>query len=146
MKKFTTQITKNNKTKCIFVIVDNKTAKILEKSDEKVRHEYIVGEHQIYLNELKETRRHQSMDAVLESGHEFEDEELSIEEKYIEKENYEALHKAISSLSKEQQWLVNEVFYKGKTIVDIAKTQGVSHVAILHRLEKIYEKIKKFCI
>ena len=146
MKKFTTQITKNNKTKCIFVIVDNKTAKILEKSDEKVRHEYIVGEHQIYLNELKETRRHQSMDAVLESGHEFEDEELSIEEKYIEKENYEALHKAISSLSKEQQWLVNEVFYKGKTIVDIEKTQGVSHVAILHRLEKIYEKIKKFCI
>lgn len=146
MKKLTTQITKNNKTKMIFVIVDNKTAEILENSDEKVRHEYIVGEHQLYLNELKETRRHQSMDDILESGHEFESDEPSMEDDLIQNEEYTKLHEAISSLSKEQQWLVNEVFYKGKTIVDIAKTQGVSHVAILHRLEKIYEKIKKFCI
>ena len=144
MKKFTTQITKNNKTKSIFVIVDNKTAKILEKSDEKVRHEYIVGEHQIYLNELKETRRHQSMDAVLESGHEFEDEELSIEEKYIEKENYEALHKAISSLSKEQQWLISEVYFKGRPQVEIAKELGILKSSLNDRLSRALKKIKKF--
>ena len=80
MKKLTTQITKGNQTKIIYAIVDDKTAKLLEKADEKVRHEYIVGEHEIYLNELKETRRHQSLDISLENGHEFEDEDFSLED------------------------------------------------------------------
>ena len=146
MKKLKTQITKGNKTKTIYALVDNQTAELLESSNEEIRHEYIVGEHQIYLNELKETRRHQSLDFSLESGHEFEDENSSLEDNLIEKEQYQELHKAISSLSKEQQWLVKEVYFKGKSVVSIAKDQGVSHVAILHRLEKIFEKIKKFCI
>ena len=146
MKKLTTQITKNNKQHTIFTMVDNQTANFIESLDEKTRHEYIVSEHEIYLNELKETRRHQSLDLSLEQGHEFEDADSSPEEKFIENETYSDLHKAISTLSEEQQWLINEVYFKGQTIVSIAKKQGVSHVAILNRLEKIHKKIKKFFI
>lgn len=146
MKRLTTQITKNNETKTIYAMVDDKTAKLLEKADAQVMHEYIVAEHEQYLSELKETRRHQSLDLSLENGHEFEDEESNLEEKLIKDEMYEEIHKAISTLSKEQQWLLYEVYFKGQTIVSVAKKFGVSHVAILNRLEKIHKKIKKFFI
>lgn len=146
MKKLTTQITKNNKDHTIFIMVDNKMADFLNGVDEKTRHDYIVSEHHIYLNELKETRRHQSLDVSLENGHEFEDEELSPEEKCIEDEKYSNLHKAIYSLSEEQQWLVKEVYFKGRSNTEIAKNLGVTEGSIRHRLDKIYKKIKKFCI
>lgn len=146
MKKLKTQITKGNKTKTIYALVDNKTAGILESSNEKIRHEYIVGEHQIYLNELKETRRHQSLDFSLESGHEFEDENSSLEDNLIEKEQYQELYKAISSLSQDQQWLVKEVYFKGRSQVEIAKELGLSKMAVSLRLQTILKKLKKFYI
>lgn len=146
MKKLTTQITKNNKTQTIFVMVNDKTADFINSLDEKTRHDYIVGEHNIYLNELKETRRHQSLDLSLDNGFELEDEDSSPEDKVIQDETYSNLYKAISTLSKDQQWLIKEVYFKGRSQVEIAKELGVSHVAILNRFKKIYEKIKKFCI
>ena len=144
MKKLTTQITKDNKIITIFAMVDDKTAEILENLDEETRHNYIVGEHEIYLNERKETRRHQSINVSLENGHDFEDDELSLEENFIEKEKYLKLHKAISCLSKEQQWLINEVYFKGRSQVEIAKQIGICKSAISHKLERILKKIKKF--
>ena len=140
MKKLTTQITKNNKTKTIFIMVDNQTAEYVESLDEKLRHEYIVSEHEIYLNDLKETRRHQSLNLSLDNGCEFEDEDSSIEDKYIQNETYKDLHKAISTLRKEQQWLINEVYFKGRSQVEIAKELGLSKMAISLRLQTILKK------
>lgn len=144
MKKLTTQITKNNETKTIYAMVDDKTAKLLEKADAQVRHEYIVAEHEQYLSELKETRRHQSLDLSLENGHEFEDEESNLEEKLIENEMYEELHKAISTLSKEQQWLIYEVYFKGRPQVEIAKELGILKTSLNDRLTRALKKLKKF--
>lgn len=146
MKKLTTQITKNNKTQTIFVMVNDKTADFINSLDEKTRHDYIVGEHNIYLNELKETRRHQSLDLSLDNGFELEDEDSSPEDKVIQDETYSNLYKAISTLSKDQQWLIKEVYFKGRSQVEIAKELGVDPTAIRNRFKKIYEKIKKFCI
>lgn len=146
MKKLTTQIIKNGKSITICVLVDDATAKILNGFDEKTRHEYILSEHEINLLERRETRRHQSLDLSLENGHEFIDEDSNIEEKYIEDEQYQSLYKAISTLSKEQQWLINEIYFKGRSQVDIAKELGIDKSAISHRLERIFEKIKRFFI
>ena len=144
MKKLSTTVTKNNVTKTIYAIVDDKTAKFLESLDEQTRHDYIVSEHEIYLSELKETRRHQSLELSLENGHEFISEEPTPDEKCIEEETYKALHKAISTLSEDQQWLVNEFYFKGRSNMDIAKELGVDKSAISHRLERILKKLKKF--
>lgn len=146
MKKLTTQITKNNKTKTIYAMVDDEIAKWLENVDPQVRHEYIVSEHEIYLSELRETRRHQSLDLSLENGHDFEDEDSNLEEQFIKEEMHQKLHKAILSLSKEQQWLVNEIFFKDRSNTDVANELGVTEGSIRHRLETIYKKIREFFI
>ena len=146
MKKFTTQIIKNNVTKTIFAMVDDKTAKLLEGLDEQTRHEYIVSEHEMYLSELKETRRHQSLELSLDNGHDFVCEDPTPDEKIEKQEEIALLGQAITTLTEEQRWLINEVYYKKRTLVNIANELGVSHVAIINRLKKIHNKIKKFLI
>ena len=144
MKKLTTQITKNNKTKTIYAMVDDEIAKWLENADPQVRHEYIVAEHEMYLSELRETRRHQSLDLSLENGHDFEDENSSLEELFIKEEMYQELHKAISTLSKEQQWLINEIYFKGRSQTEIAKELGILKTSLNDRLNRALKKLRKF--
>ena len=144
MKKVTTQITKKDgTTHTVYAMVDDATAALLETCTEKVRHEYILSMHNEYLNELKETRRHQSLDVSMENGMDFaaEDPEDELEEAQLN-----ALKIAMQKLTPEQQWLVNEVYVKRRSLVDIAKEFGVSHVAIIHRLKRIHEKLKKVLI
>ena len=145
MKKVTTQITKKDgTTHTVYAMVDDTTAALLETCTEKVRHEYILSMHNEYLNELKETRRHQSLDVSMENGMDFAAEEP--EDKLEEEAQLNALKIAMQKLTPEQQWLVNEVYVKRRTLVDIAKEFGVSHVAIIHRLKRIHEKLKKVLI
>ncbi len=143
MKKLSTTVTKNNVTKTIYAFVDDKTAEFLMSLDEQTRHDYIVSEHEIYLNDLKETRRHQSLELSVENGHDFVSETPLPDEKCIEEEMSRELHNAILSLTKEQQWLVNEVYFKGRKHQDIATELGVDRTAIVHRVERILKKIKK---
>lgn len=145
MKKVTTQITKKDgTTHTVYAMVDDATAALLETCTEKVRHEYILSMHNEYLNELKETRRHQSLDVSMENGMDFAAEDP--EDELEEEGQLNALEIAMQKLTPEQQWLVNEVYVKRRSLVDIAKEFGVSHVAIIHRLKRIHEKLKKVLI
>ena len=144
MKKLTTTVTKNNVTKTIYAIVDDRTAKFLEGLDEQTRHDYIVSEHEIYLSDLKETRRHQSLDLSLENGHDFVSEDPTPDEKFEKQEEIALLRQALSTLTEDQQWLVSEFYFKGRSNMDIAKELGVDKSAISHRLERILKKLKKF--
>ena len=146
MKKLTTTVTKNNVTKIIYAIVDDRTAKFLEGLDEQTRHDYIVSEHEIYLSDLKETRRHQSLELSLDNGHDFISEDPTPEEKVEKQEELALLRQALSTLTEDQQWLVNEVYFKGRSQVDIANELGVSKMAITLRLQTILKKLKKFYI
>ena len=145
MKKLTTTVTKNNVTKTIYAIVDDRTAKFLESLDEQTRHDYIVSEHEIYLNDLKETRRHQSLELSLDNGHDFVSEEPAPSEELEKQEEIALLRKALSTLTADQQWLINEIYFKERSQVEIAKELGLSKMAISLRLQTILKKLKKFC-
>lgn len=144
MKKLTTKIIKNNKLKSISVLVEDQVAEMIENVNEKFRHEYIVSEYESSLLERKETRRHQSLELSLDNGHEFINEEASIEDIYIDNDRNKNLYKAISFLSEDQQWLVKEVYFKGRSQVEIANELKVDKSAIRHRIERILQKLKKF--
>lgn len=146
MKKLSTTVTKNNVTKTIYAIVDDRTAKFLEGLDEQTRHDYIVSEHEIYLSELKETRRHQSLELSLDNGHDFVSEDPTPDEKLEKQEEIALLRQALSTLTEDQQWLVKEIYFKGRPQIEIAKESDVDPTAIRNRLRKIYAKIKKILI
>jgi RNA polymerase sigma factor (sigma-70 family) len=91
----------------------------------------------------KETRRHASLDAFNLDGNLFPSEE-DVEAECIQNEEYIALHKAINQLLPQQRELIKKVFFENRTIVSIAREEGVGESAIRDRLSRIYKKLKKF--
>ena len=100
MKKLTTKIMDNGKEKDIAVFLDDETAKVLEEcGDEELKHRYIVEEYKDKLIERRETRRHQSLEKSIESGHEFVDHKADVEQNLEKKEEIEQLYKESRPLS-----------------------------------------------
>lgn len=96
-----------------------------------------------YNNEHKETRRHVSLDRLIEEqGMQFRDERIDTMDRALEQLNLERLNDAMEELLPKQRMLLSQVFYEGRTISSIARAEGVSHVAILGRLARIYKQLK----
>ena len=95
-------------------------------------------------NHWKETRRHISLNYLMEQGIDFEDKAADSLSAYLRREDDERIHNAITKLLPEQQALIKKIFYEGKTITEIAKAENVGKSAIANRLTRIYIKIKKF--
>ena len=92
-------------------------------------------------NDQKETRRHVSLDGMDYEGELFasaEDTERTVEHR----EDMARLYSAMEFLSPSQRELVEKVYFEERKITDIAREEGVSHVAVRDRLERIYKKIK----
>ena len=145
MKKLKTKIMHNGEEKEIAVLLDDETARILEEcGDEKLKHRYIVEEYKAQLIERRETRRHQSLERSMTSGFDIIDESTDIEEETLRKIDAEKLRQALQMLEPQQKWLLEQIFVKGKSKVEIARELGVWKTAISNRLQKIYRRIKKF--
>ena len=96
---------------------------------------------QQYNNDHKETRRHVSLDGMEYEGAPFISEADTANE-MERREDMARLFSAMKALSPAQRELVKKVYFEERKIADIAREEGVSHVAILDRLERIYKKIK----
>ena len=84
-------------------------------------------------NNQTETRRHCSLDA-----YNLDDGDLGITE------DNRRLYAAIKKLEPRQQYLVEQVYFAGRKQIDLAKEEGVSHVAITYALQRAVKKLKKF--
>ena len=95
-------------------------------------------------NHWKETRRHISLDYLMEQGADIADhcdgDPLSA---LIEKTDDEKLKNALISLSDKQRSLIEKVFYNDLSLREIARQTGISHQALSQQLATIYKKLKK---
>lgn len=126
----------------------------------KIRYEFVNGEvseievddslgellvdfdRQQYNNDHRETRRHVSLDGMDYKGELFASAE-DTEGELLRREDTARLMEAMEALSPSQRKLVLKVYFNGRSLVSIAAEEGVSHVAIVRRLNRIYEKIRK---
>lgn len=125
----------------------------------KIRYEFVTGEfteievddslgellvdfdRREYNNDHKETRRHVSLDGMEYEGELFASVADTADE-VERREELAQLMRAMEALSPSQRELVQKVFFENQKIVDVAREEGVSHVAIHDRLKRIYKKIK----
>lgn len=56
---------------------------------------------------------------------------------------FEALHEAILNLTPKQQQTINKIFYQEMNQSELARQEKVSETAIRHRLEKIFNNLRK---
>ena len=114
----------------------------IEVSDEFARQYEQIETEEKRVNR-KETRRHQSLETLIESGFQIVDPESDIEEKAFQNDDIAQLYKAFAVLTEEQKWLIQQVFYYDRKQSEIAAELGIDPTAIRNRLRKIYDKIKK---
>ena len=94
-------------------------------------------------NNQTETRRHCSLDAYnLDDG--LFPSDVDIERDLGITEDNRRLYAAIKKLEPRQQYLVEQVYFEGRKQIDLAKEEGVSHVAITYALQRAVKKLKKF--
>ena len=94
-------------------------------------------------NHWKETRRHTSLNYLMENGIDFESPAADLLSVLIQQEDEKRIHNAINQLSDKQKELAEKVFFKGMTLTAIAKEKGVSQPAITQQLATVLKKLKK---
>lgn len=94
-------------------------------------------------NHWKETRRHTSLEYLMELGADFADGDGDPLSALIEKTDDERIKTALSYLSDKQRSLIEKVFYNDMSLREIARQTGVSHQALSQQLATIYKKLKK---
>ena len=92
----------------------------------------------------KETRRHQSLETLVEGGFQIADPDSDLEETLIKQYDIDRLHRALAVLTDDQKWLVEQVFYYGRKQSEIAAELGVCKQALNNRITRVIKKIKKF--
>lgn len=95
-----------------------------------------------YNNNQTETRRHISLDGMDYEGELFAD-DTDIEKLLLQNQCEETLHEAIWTLLPQQKELVRKVYFEGRTIVSIAREEGVSKQSVHERLNRALKKLKK---
>lgn len=126
----------------------------------KIRYEFATGEvseievseelgramaeitHKAALRDRAETRRHASLERLLEAGFPFAD-DMSVEALAEQAIDRAALFRAIEQLEPQQRRLLEQVYFEGYSIASIARAEGVHPATVSHRLERIYRKLKK---
>ena len=94
-------------------------------------------------NHWRETRRHTSLNYLIENGIDFEDKSADTLAIIIRCENIERVHKALLTLSDKRRELVHKFYYEELTMRQIASQTGVSHTAISQRMKTIRNRLKK---
>lgn len=95
-------------------------------------------------NHWRETRRHTSLNYLMEMGVDFIDTAADLLAAVELREDDERVHKAIAQLSDKQRALLDKVFNQNISLREIARQMGVSHQALSKQLATIYRKLKKF--
>ena len=94
-------------------------------------------------NHWRETRRHTSLNYLIENGIDFEDKSADTLAIIIRRENIERVHKALLTLSDKRRELVHKIYYEEMRMRQIASQTGVSHTAISQRMKTIRNRLKK---
>lgn len=87
--------------------------------------------------------REDSYERLQEMAVQFPEEDDSVEDQILQKLEFERLHKEILILSKEEQWLIHELYFEERTEREVAAELGLSQKAVNKRRQKVLEKLRK---
>ena len=124
-----------------YTFADGTTSKIEVTDEVYALHLQLLQEEK--RNHWRETRRHTSLNYLMENGIDFESPAADPLSVLLRSEDEERIHSAINQLSDKQKDLAEKVFFKGMTLTAIAKEKGVSQPAITQQLATVLKKLKK---
>lgn len=116
----------------------------IEASDEFAKHyEQIEAEEARQIWRDKK-RKESSLERMVEAGFQVADPNTNVEERLLEKYDIEQLSEAIKTLTEDQKWLIEQIFYYGRKQSEVAIELAIDVTSVRDRLRVIYKKLKKF--
>lgn len=127
----------------------------------KIRYEFATGEvseievseelgramaeitHKAALRDRAETRRHVSLERLLEAGFPFTD-DISVEALAEQAIDRAALFRAMEQLLPQQKELILKVYFEGRTCASIARETGQNERSVRERLYRAQARLKKY--
>ena len=125
-----------------YKFADGTTSEIDVTDDIYTLHLQLVQEEK--RNHWRETRRHTSLDYLMELGVDIIDDTADPFAACVTHEDDKRVHKALAALTEKQRALLNKVFDLDMSLREIARQTGVSHQALSKQLATIYKKLKKY--
>lgn len=116
----------------------------IEASDEFAKHyEKIEAEEARQIWRDKK-RKESSLERMVEAGFQVADPNTNVEARLLEKYDIEQLGEAIKTLTEDQKWLIEQIFYYGRKQSEVAIELAIDVTSVRDRLRVIYKKLKKF--
>lgn len=145
MKKVTATIQLNGESKTVTVMLDDKTYTLLKQTGDKALWEqYITEEYEASKIERKETRRHKSLDYLVDKGLEFEDERQNLYDMIESTEETTTLKTAMQMLTERQRIIVWCVAVEGQSFRAIGRNLGLNKDTVREHYFDGIKKLKLF--
>lgn len=122
---------------------------MLEKSDRKMEYQqYDLKVEQCQIDGTRRTvtyvpSREDSYERLLEENRQFATESESVEDAAVKTVMIEKMRSSLKLLTPEEQNLIEELFFKGKSEHQLARQTGIAQRTIHDRKAKILGKLKK---
>lgn len=88
--------------------------------------------------------REDSYERLLDMSVQFEGETPSTEEQVLKRIESEQLHRTLSFLSDEEQYLIQQIYFNERTERDLAEELRCSQNAVNKRKQRILDKLRRF--
>ena len=121
----------------------------LQKSDRKIEYQqYDLKVDQYRIDSEKETvtyipSREDSYDRLLEEGNHFQTVSESVEDIAVRNIAIQSMMNCVALVTMEEQDLIFELFFSGRTEREYAEKLGISQKAVNKRKQKVLRKLKK---
>lgn len=128
--------------KSVFVIVDNKTAEMVQKLPEEEKVAYLTD---LYHEDMRE--RNYQRRIVHSDGYFSDDEDLELPDDSVDeksKKDKQQVEEFLSLLDADDRKLLEDYYLKGMTQYEISITLNISQKMVSKRIKNVLEKLRKF--
>lgn len=121
---------------------------VLRSTERKMQYqEYDLKAEQTIVNQSEQMveiipSREDSYERLMDMDIQFQDESASAEDMAIKNFQAEQLHKALSLLSEDERYLVEQLYFQERTERELAVQLGLSQNAINKRRQRILERLR----
>ena len=123
---------------------------VLRTTERKMQYqEYDLKMEQIVVDQEEQIvdiipSREDSLERLMDKEVQFQEASITVEEVILQRLEVQRLHRALSLLSEDERYLIEQIYFEEKTEREMAKELGVYHNAVHKKKQLILKKLKNF--
>lgn len=123
---------------------------VLRQTERKMQYqEYDLKMEQIVVDQEEQIvdiiqSREDSLERLMDKEVQFQEASINVEEFILQRIEIQQLHRALSHLSEDERYLIEQIYFEERTEREMAEELGVYHNAVHKKKQLILKKLKNF--